>query len=71
MEKWCKVSKKADSWFQIWDEEFGEVSPNYSKIQNFDAFNENSGILYFDRILLSEVYKDLYEKEQKSYVSLY
>ena len=41
-EEWCKISRKTDSCFQIWHEEFGEYSPNHSKVRKF-LFN---GLFY-------------------------
>ena len=39
IEEWCKVYRKTDSLFQIWHEEFGQFSPNHSKVQkiHFDG----------------------------------
>ena len=34
-EKWCKVKGKTDYLFQKWHDEFGEFSPNHSKVQKF------------------------------------
>ena len=42
-----KFKRKTDFWFQIWHEEFGEFSPNHSKVWKF----------HFDGLFLSEVYK--------------
>ena len=34
-EKWCKVLRQPDFWFQIWHKEFDAFSPNHSKIWKF------------------------------------
>ena len=46
-ENWCKVWIRTDSWFQRWHKEFGEFSPNHSKVQKF----------LFDGLFLSKVYE--------------
>ena len=46
-------------WFQIWHEEFGEFSPNHSKVQKF----------HFDGLFLSKVYEVWAKKIQRSYLS--
>ena len=46
-ENWCKVWIRTDSWFQRWHKEFGEFSPNHSKVQKF----------LFDELFLSKVYE--------------
>ena len=58
-EEWCKVWRKTDSWFQKWHEEFGEFSPNHSKVQKF----------HFDGLFLSKVYEVWAKKIQRSYLS--
>ena len=45
-EKWCKVWRKPESWFQKLHEEFGEFLSNHSKVQKF----------HFDGLFLSKVY---------------
>ena len=51
--------KKTDMWFQIWHEEFGEFSSNYSEVWKF----------LFDGLFLSKVYKVWATKIQRSYFS--
>ena len=49
---------KTDLWFQIWHEEFGEFSPNQSKIWKF----------HFDRLFLSILYKVWAKNIYRSYL---
>ena len=58
-EEWCKVWTKTDSWFQKWHEEFGQFSPNHSKVKKF----------HFDGLFLSKVYEAWAKKMQRSYLS--
>ena len=46
-EECCKIWRETDSWFQKWDEEFGEFSPNQTKVQKY----------HFDGLFLSKVYE--------------
>ena len=46
-------------WFQIWHEEFGEFSPNHSKVQKFHS----------EGLFLSKVYEAWAKKIQRSYLS--
>ena len=53
-----KVLKKIDLWFQIWHEEFGEFSPNHSKVQKF----------YSHGLFLSKVY-EVWAKKKRVVIS--
>ena len=57
-EEWCKVWRKTDSWFQKWHEEFGEFSPNHSKVWKF----------YFDGLFLSKGYEVWAKKEYRGVI---
>ena len=61
-EKWCKVWRKTDFWFQKWHERFGEFSPNYSKVQK----------LHLSGQFLSKVYEVWAKKntEELSFMTL-
>ena len=54
-EEWCKVRRKTESWLHKWHEEFGEFSPNHSKVQTF----------YFDGLFLAKVYEVWAKKIQR------
>ena len=58
-EELYKVWSKTDYWFQKRYEEFGEFSPNHSKVQKF----------HFDGLFLSKVYVVWANEIQRSYLS--
>ena len=37
-EKWWKIWRKADLWFEKWYEEFGEFSPDHSKVSKLELW---------------------------------
>ena len=59
LKSYAKFKRKTDLWLQIWHEEFGEFSPNYSKVRKF----------YFDGLFLSKVFEVWAKKIQRSYLS--
>ena len=59
IEERCRVRKADLRWSQIWHEEFGEFSPNHSKVQKFHS----------NGLFLSKVYEVWAKKKERSYLS--